>query len=56
MPSDILLVDGLFVKYANAVERKVPGQHSSDNAVPHLTQGHFINKIPPTKKISRPQR
>jgi hypothetical protein len=43
------------VKYENAVEHKVPGRHSSDNTVPRLTE-HFISKIPPTAKKSRPQR
>jgi hypothetical protein len=44
------------MKYANAVEHKVPGRHSSDNTVPRLTERHFISKIPPTAKKSRPQR
>ena len=46
----IQLSEGLFVKYANAVEHQVPGQHSPDNTVPRLTERHFISKIPPTKK------
>jgi hypothetical protein len=52
----VQLIEGLFVKYANGVEHKVPGRHSSDNTVPHLTEQHFISKIPPTAKKSRPQR
>jgi hypothetical protein len=28
------LIEGLFVKHANAVERKVPVRHSSENSVP----------------------
>jgi hypothetical protein len=34
----IELIEGLFVKYASAVEHKVPGRHSSDNTVPRLTE------------------
>jgi hypothetical protein len=30
----IQLIEGLFVKHANAVERKGPGRHSSENSVP----------------------
>jgi hypothetical protein len=52
----IQLVEGMFVKYANVLERKVPGQHSSDNTVPQLTERHFISKLPPTEKEARPQR
>ncbi|PNF24933.1 hypothetical protein B7P43_G09365 [Cryptotermes secundus] len=49
----IQLTEGLFVKYASAVEHKVPGSHPSDNTVPHLTERHFISKIPPTAKKSK---
>jgi hypothetical protein len=52
----IQLVEGLFVKYANVLERKMPGQHSSDNTVPRLTERHFISKLPPSEKKARPQR
>jgi hypothetical protein len=55
----IQLIEGLFVKYANAVERKVPGRHSSAFVRQHsarLTERHFINKIPPTTKTSTPQK
>jgi hypothetical protein len=52
----IQLVEGLFVKYANVLEHKVPGRHSSDNTVPRLTQRHFISKLPPSEKKARPQR
>jgi hypothetical protein len=34
----IQLIEGFFVKYANAVEHKVLGQHSSDKTMPHLKQ------------------
>jgi hypothetical protein len=44
------------VKYANAIEHKVLGQHSSNNTVPCLTERHFISKIPPTVKKSRLQK
>jgi hypothetical protein len=50
------LIEGLFVKYASAVEHKVPGRHSSDNTVRHLTERHLISKIPPTAKKSRDHR
>jgi hypothetical protein len=43
------------VKYANTVERKMPGRHSSDNTVSHPTERHFISKIVPTVKKPRPQ-
>jgi hypothetical protein len=52
----IQLVEGLFVKYANVLERKVPDRHSSDNTVPQLTERHFISKLPPSEKKARPQR
>jgi hypothetical protein len=55
LPFRIQLTEGLFVKYVNAVEHKVLGRYSSDNTVPHLTEGHFISKIPPTANKSRPQ-
>jgi hypothetical protein len=42
----IQLAKGLFVKYANVLERKVPGRHSSDNTVLQLTERHFISKLP----------
>jgi ribosomal protein S14 len=52
----IQLVEGLSVKYVNVLERKVPGQHSSDNTVPRLTEKHFISRLPPPEKKPRPQR
>jgi hypothetical protein len=52
----IQLIQGLFVKYANAVELKVPGLHLSDNTVPRLTERYFIHKISPTATKPRPQR
>jgi hypothetical protein len=52
----IHLVKALFVKYANTVEHKVPRWLSSDNTVSHLTEGHFISKIPQTEKKPWPQR
>jgi hypothetical protein len=52
----IQLAEGLVVKYANVLECKVPGQHSSDNTVPRLTERHFINKLLPSEKKARPQR
>jgi hypothetical protein len=48
----IQLVEGLFVKYTNTVERKMPGRNSSDNIVPHLTGRYFISKMVPTVKKS----
>jgi hypothetical protein len=55
----IQLIEGLFVKYAFAVECKVPGRHSSALVRQHsvcLTERHFMSKIPPTAKKSRPQK
>jgi hypothetical protein len=46
----------LFIKLANAVERKMPGRHSSDKTVPRLRERNSISKIPPTAKKSRPQK
>jgi hypothetical protein len=51
----IQLVEGLFVKYANVLECKVPGQHSSDNTVPRLAERHFMSKILPSEKKARLQ-
>jgi hypothetical protein len=51
----IQLVEGLFVKYANVLECKVPGRHSSDNTVA-ATNRHFISKLPLSEKKARPQR
>lgn len=42
--------------YADAVERKVPGRHSSDNIVLIVKEGYFISKIPPPEKKLKPQR
>jgi hypothetical protein len=44
------------MKHANAVERKVPGRHSSDKPVPCLREINFISKIPLAVKKSRPQK
>jgi hypothetical protein len=52
----IQLIEGLFVKHTNAVERKVPGRHSSHKPVPPLREINFISKIPPAVKKSRPQK
>jgi hypothetical protein len=46
----IQLIEGLFMKYANAVEHKVMGQHSSDKTMTHLRESSFICKILPTAK------
>jgi hypothetical protein len=46
----IQLIEGLLVKYANAVECKVLGPHSSDITMPHLRERNFISKILPTAK------
>jgi hypothetical protein len=34
----LVVVEGLFVKYGCVVEHKVPGRHSSDNIVPRLVE------------------
>jgi hypothetical protein len=52
----IQLVEGLFVKYANVLECKVPGRRSSDSTVLRLTERHFISKLPPSEKKARPRR
>jgi hypothetical protein len=52
----IQLTEGLFVKHANAVGRKVQGRQSSDKTVPRPGDRNFISKIPPTAKKSRPQK
>ncbi|PNF13973.1 hypothetical protein B7P43_G08681 [Cryptotermes secundus] len=52
----IELVEGLFVKYASAVEHKMPGRHASDNSVLRLTERHFISRISPRSTKARPQR
>jgi hypothetical protein len=46
----IQLIEGLLLKHANAVERKVSGQHLSDKPVPCLRERNFISKIAPTVK------
>jgi hypothetical protein len=48
----VQLVEGLFVKYENVTEHKIPGRHLTDSTVLLLTERHFIQKIPPTKKKS----
>jgi hypothetical protein len=52
----IQLIEGLFVKHANAVECKVPNRHSSAKTVPRLRERNSISKIPPTANKSRPQK
>jgi hypothetical protein len=52
----IQLIEGLFVKHANAVEREVLGRHSSDKTVPSLRESNPISKIPSTAKKSRKQK
>jgi hypothetical protein len=47
----IQLIEGLFVKYANAVEHKVPGRHSSGKTAPRLREKNCISRIPPTEEI-----
>jgi hypothetical protein len=49
----IQLIEGFFVKHANAVERKAPGRHMSDKPVPCLRERNFISKIAPTVKKSK---
>jgi hypothetical protein len=50
------LIEGLLVKHANAVERKVPGRHLSNKPVPCLKERNFISKIALTVKKSRIQK
>ena len=53
----IQLVEGLFTKYACAVEMwSVPGRKASENTVPRLTERHFLRKVAPKIEKSKPQR
>jgi hypothetical protein len=52
----VQLVEGLFIKYGIMVNHKVQGQHLSNNTVQQLIEKHFIRRIPPTGKKSKPQR
>jgi len=53
----IQLVEGLFTKYAHAVETwSVPGQQASDNTIPRLTERNFLRKVAPKTEKSKPQR
>jgi len=53
----IQLVEGLFTKYARAVEtQSVPGRQASDNTVPQLTERYFLRKVAPKTEKSKPQR
>jgi len=53
----IQLVEGLFTKYARAVEtRSVPGRQASDNTIPRLTERHFLRKVAPKTEKSKPER
>ena len=53
----IQLVEGLFTKYACAGgTQTAPGQKASDNTVPWLTERHFLKKVAPKTKKSKPQR
>jgi len=53
----IQLVEGLFTKYARAVEtQSVPGRQASDNTVPRLTERHFLRRVAPKTKKSKPRR
>jgi len=50
-------VEGLFTKYARAVERRsVPGRQASESTVPWLTERHFLRKVAPKTEKSKPQR
>jgi hypothetical protein len=39
----IQLIEGLFMKHANAAERKVPGRHLSENSFPPMKK-KFYNR------------
>jgi hypothetical protein len=50
----IQLVEGLFMKYANAAgKRHVPGGHASKNTIPQLTERHFLRKVAPKNEKSQ---
>lgn len=52
----VQLVEQIFAKYANTIQRKVPGRHSQDNNLARLTERHFIERIPPTQQKAKPQK
>jgi hypothetical protein len=52
----IQLIEGLFMKHAHAVERKVPGRHLSDKPVPCIRERNYISKIAQTVKKPRIQK
>jgi len=53
----IRLVECLFMKYSRAEgKRSVRGRHASDNTIPQLTEIHFLRKVSPKSKKSKPQR
>ena len=53
----IQLVEGLFTKYARAVETQiVPGRQASDKTVPRLNERHFLRKLAPKSEKSKPRR
>ena len=53
----IQLVEGLFTKYAHAVETwSVPGQQASDNTIPRLTERNFLRKVAPKTEKSNSKR
>ncbi|XP_071057565.1 piggyBac transposable element-derived protein 4-like [Onthophagus taurus] len=52
----VQLVEQIFAKYVNEVQRKVPCRHSQDKNVSRLTDRHFIEKIPPTQQKAKPQK
>ena len=53
----IQLVEGPCMKYARAAEMwSVPGWQASDNAVPQLTERHFLRKVTCKTEKSKHQR
>jgi hypothetical protein len=50
------LVQALLIEHGREIERKVEGRHSTDKNVPQLRERHFLERIPPTDKKTRPTK
>ena len=50
------LVQALLIEHGSESVWKFQGHHSTDKNVPRLTERHFPERIPPTKKKSRPTK
>ena len=52
----VQLVTSLFEKYGRAVQYRKQGRHSINPPPAHLTERHFLEKIPATGKEVKPQK